>query len=200
MGTWHDAATVARMIEAVPEGTLLILDEAYVEFALEGTAPAIDPEDERVVRLRTFSKAYGMAGARVGYAVGAAPLITAFNKIRNHFGMARISQAGALASLTDTGWLPEVRGRVAEARDRIAAIGGAQGLTALPSATNFVSLDCGRDGDYARRVLKALIDKDIFVRMPFVAPQDRCIRISAGRPADLDAFAQALAEVLRAAG
>ena len=200
MGTWHPAGTIARMIEAVPEGSLLVLDEAYVEFAPEGTAPAIDPDDPRVVRLRTFSKAYGMAGARVGYAVGAAGLITSFDKIRNHFGMGRIAQAGALAALGDAGWLAHVRSEVSAARDRIAAIGAAQGLVALPSATNFVALDCGRDGAHARRILAALIARGIFVRMPFVAPQDRCIRVSAGRPADLDAFALALPEALAAAG
>jgi histidinol-phosphate aminotransferase len=141
-----------------------------------------------------------MAGARVGYAVGSAGLIKSFDKIRNHFGMGRIAQAGALAALGDTGWLPHIRAEVAAARDRIAALGAAQGLLALPSATNFVALDCGRDGAFARRLLAALIERGIFVRMPFVAPQDRCIRISAGRPADLDAFAQALPEALAAAG
>lgn len=99
MGTWHDAETIQRMIDAVPEGCLLVLDEAYIEFAPEGTAPALNTDDPRVVRMRTFSKAYGMAGARVGYAIGQADLITAFNKIRNHFGMCRMSQAGALAAL-----------------------------------------------------------------------------------------------------
>ena len=118
MGTWHDAATIQRMIDAVPDGTLLVLDEAYLEFAPEGTAPAIDPDDARVIRMRTFSKAYGMAGARVGYAIGAEPLITAFNKIRNHFGMARISQAGALAALHDDAWLAQVQGKVSARRSR----------------------------------------------------------------------------------
>ena len=101
MGSWHPAATVQRLIDAVPDRCLLILDEAYVEFAPDGTAPAIDPTDRRVIRMRTFSKAYGMAGARVGYAIAHPDLITAFNKIRNHFGMSRIGQAGALAALSD---------------------------------------------------------------------------------------------------
>ncbi len=67
---------------------------------------------------------------------------------------------------------------VQESRARIAGIADANGLTALPSATNFVAIDCGRDGEFARAVLPALIARDIFVRMPGVAPQDRCIRIS----------------------
>ncbi len=196
MGSHHTAERITAMIEAVPDGSLLILDEAYIDLAPAGTSPDIAPEDPRVVRMRTFSKGYGLAGARIGYAIGAAPLITAFNKVRNHFGMSRISQAGALAALADQPYLTEVKTRVARARDRIAAIARANGLTPLPSATNFVTIDCGADGAFARRTLNALIARDIFVRMPFVAPQDRCIRVSCGTDAMLDAFALALPQAL----
>jgi histidinol-phosphate aminotransferase len=199
MGTWHDAAALQRMIDAVPDGCVLVLDEAYLEFAPGGTAPALDVTNTHVIRMRTFSKAYGMAGARVGYAIGAEPLITAFNKIRNHFGMARISQAGALAALADQAYLLETQANVAAARDRIDAIARTNGLTTLPSATNFVAIDCGGDGAFAKRVLDALIARDIFVRMPFVAPQNRCIRVSAGRAQDLDAFEAAFPAALETA-
>ncbi|MGB3313050.1 MAG: pyridoxal phosphate-dependent aminotransferase [Albidovulum sp.] len=199
MGSWHGADTIARMIAAVPEGTLLVLDEAYLELAPEGTAPAIDPSDPRVIRMRTFSKGYGLAGARVGYAIGDAGLITAFNKVRNHFGMCRISQAGALAALADQDHLRMVRSAVAASRDTIARIARDNGLTPLPSATNFVTVDCGQDGDFARQVLSELIARHIFVRMPFVAPHDRCIRASCGRRQDLDLFAAALRAALVAA-
>jgi histidinol-phosphate aminotransferase len=146
--------------------------------------------------MRTFSKVYGLAGARVGYAIGAPGLITAFNKVRNHFGMARISQAGALAALADTGWLAHVRAEIAASRDRIAAIARDNGLTPLPSATNFVAIDCGDTGEFAKAVVSALIGLGIFVRMPFAAPQNRCIRVSCGRAADMDAFAAALPQAL----
>ncbi|NDW53593.1 pyridoxal phosphate-dependent aminotransferase [Aliiroseovarius sp. PrR006] len=199
MGTWHDAETIQRMIDAVPDGCLLVLDEAYIEFAPEGSAPALNTDDPRVIRMRTFSKAYGMAGARVGYAIGQAELITAFNKIRNHFGMCRISQAGALAALKDQGYLAQVVANVAEARSRIDQIARDNGLTTLPSATNFVAVDCGRDAAFAKAVLDELIALDVFVRMPFAAPQNRCIRISAGRPEELDVFAAALPKALAAA-
>ncbi|MEL6957638.1 MAG: pyridoxal phosphate-dependent aminotransferase [Pseudomonadota bacterium] len=196
MGTWHDADTVQKMIHSVPDDCLLILDEAYVELAPGGTAPALDPRDDRVIRMRTFSKGYGMAGARVGYAIGPTPLIAAFNRVRNHFGMSRISQAGALAALADQDWLDEVKARVTEARTRLEDIAATNGLQTLPSATNFVTIDCGKDGDYARAVLQNLVNQGIFVRMPFVAPQDRCIRITCGTEADITAFAQALPAAL----
>ncbi|RVV99899.1 pyridoxal phosphate-dependent aminotransferase [Mesobaculum littorinae] len=199
MGTWHDAETILAAIAAVPSGGLLVLDEAYVEFAPEGTAPPLDPSDPRVIRLRTFSKAYGMAGARVGYAIGPAALIAAFERVRNHFGMNRAAQAGALAALEDAPWLAHVCDEVARARGRIARIAAETGLTAIPSAANFVAVDCGGDGALARRVLVELAAQDIFVRMPFVAPQDRAIRISCGTEADLDRLAAALPAALKRA-
>jgi histidinol-phosphate aminotransferase len=199
MGSWHSGAKIEAALDRLPQGTLLVLDEAYVEFAPAEAVPRIDPEDPRVIRFRTFSKGYGMAGARVGYGIGATPLIRAFDKIRNHFGMNRAAQAGALAALQDDDWLAHVQSKVAKSRDRIVQIAADNGLSPLPSATNFVTVDCGADGDFARRVLAALVADGIFVRMPFVAPQDRCIRISAGLPEDMEAFARALPKALETA-
>ncbi len=199
MGSWHPAATIAETIGNVPDGTLLILDEAYIDVAPDGIAPPIDATDPRVIRMRTFSKGYGMAGLRVGYGIGHPDLIRSFDKVRNHFGVGRIAQAGALAALADQAYLAEVRARVASARTRIAAIARDNGLTPLPSATNFVTIDCGRDGAFAKAVLDGLIARGVFVRMPFVAPQNRCIRISCGTDADLDFLAEALPEALDAA-
>ncbi|MEY8119342.1 pyridoxal phosphate-dependent aminotransferase [Falsihalocynthiibacter sp. BN13B15] len=199
MGTWHYGPMIDDMIAALPKGCLLILDEAYIEFAPQHTAPDLDVTNPQVLRMRTFSKAYGMAGARVGYAIGHAENIQAFNKIRNHFGMSRISQAGALEAFADTTYLAETLEKVAHAREHLYQIAQENGLTALPSATNFVTMDCGRDGAFAKRVLAELLARDIFVRMPFVAPQDRCIRVSAATETDLALFARALPEALQAA-
>jgi histidinol-phosphate aminotransferase len=140
-----------------------------------------------------------MAGLRVGYAIGEAGLIRAFDKVRNHFGVSRIAQAAALASLGDPDHLAGVVAAVAAARERIRQIARANGLAALPSAANFVAVDCGADGAFARRVLRELIARDVFVRMPGVAPLDRCIRISAGLERDLDLLEAALPEALAAA-
>lgn len=192
MGTWHDGARIAQMLDALPSGTLLVLDEAYIEFAPNDAAPVIEADDPRVIRMRTFSKAYGMAGARVGYAIAAPELVQAFNKVRNHFGMNRAAQIGALAALQDRDWLKDMLSRVAAARQRITEIAQENGLTALPSATNFVTIDCGADGDFARAMLADIVAQGVFIRMPFVAPQDRCIRVSVGTDTELDAFAKTL--------
>jgi histidinol-phosphate aminotransferase len=199
MGSWWDAASVEAFAAALPDDVLLCLDEAYADFAPDGVLPTIDPDDPRVLRFRTFSKAHGMAGLRVGYAFGAPPVVAAFDRVRNHFGVNRVAQAGALASLADEGHISSVVARVERARARIASIATDNGLRALPSATNFVAVDCGREGAFARAVLEALDERDVFIRMPGVAPLDRCIRISAAPADELDVLAAELPGALAAA-
>lgn len=200
MGSHYPASVVEGMVASLPHHTLLILDEAYADLAPPGTIPAISADHPQVIRMRTFSKGYGMAGARVGYAITNPELAVAFDKVRDHFGMSRISQAGALAALADQEWLTSVRERTLAARARLSGIAVANGLRPLPSATNFVTIDCGRDGDYARKVLAELGALGVFIRMPGVAPLDRCIRISLGDDPTLDILAETLPLALKAAG
>lgn len=199
MGSHHAGAVIEEMAANLPRGTLLVLDEAYADLAPEGSLPQIAADHPQVIRLRTFSKGYGMAGARVGYALAEAGLARAFDRVRDHFGMGRVALAGALAALADQGWLAGVRGRVAAARLRLSGIARANGLEPLPSATNFVTLDCGRDGDFARAVLAGCLERGLFIRMPGVAPLDRCLRISLGDDAALDVVEEVLPAALAAA-
>lgn len=199
MGAWHTAGAVARLLEALPEGCLLCLDEAYADTAPAEALPPLDPADPRLIRMRTFSKAHGLAGLRVGYALGHPDLVRAFDKVRNHFAIGRIAQAGALAALADGSYLAATVGRIAAARGSLVALAREQGLVPLASATNFVTIDCGRDGAFARRVVAALAERGVFVRMPFAAPQDRCIRVSAGTETDLAVLREALPDALAAA-
>lgn len=200
MGSHHPAHVVEEMVANLPEHTLLILDEAYADLAPPGTVPAIPADYPQVIRMRTFSKGYGLAGARVGYAITNPDLALAFDKVRDHFGMTRVSQAGALAALADQDWLKQVQDRTLAARARLSAIATANGLRPLPSATNFVTIDCGRDGDHARTILAELGALGIFIRMPGVAPLDRCIRISLGDDQTLDMLEESLPQALKAAG
>jgi histidinol-phosphate aminotransferase len=199
MGSWHPAATVKAMIGDLPEGALLVLDEAYADLAPADSIPVIDPDTPNVIRMRTFSKAHGLAGLRVGYALTNPALARAFDKVRNHFGLGRLAQAAAMAALGDRAHLAAVQAAVVTARARLGKIAADHGLDALPSATNFVTVDCGRNGDFARRVLAELVARGVFVRMPGVPALDRCIRISLGPDAALDAFAAALGPALKAA-
>jgi histidinol-phosphate aminotransferase len=199
MGSWWSADAVSTLIEQLSPGVMLALDEAYIETASAGVAPPIDVSNPMVLRFRTFSKVYGMAGARIGYCLGEASVIRQFEKVRNHYGINRVAQRGAVAALADQPYLRATVQNIEEARAGIAQIAGANGLEPLPSATNFVTIDCGRDGAFARRVLHALLERDIFVRMPVVEPLNRCIRIGAGLPKDLAIFEEMLPEALKAA-
>lgn len=199
MGSSWPAADVARLIDSLPDGAILCLDEAYGEFAPEGTLPPLDVSDPRVIRFRTFSKAYGLAGLRVAYAIGETEAIRSFDKVRNHFGVNKLAQVAALAALADQPYLRDVVVKVKAARERIAAIARDNDLEPLPSATNFVTIDCGHDGAFARRVLEELGKRDVFVRMPGVAPLDRCIRVSVGPDSELDYLAHVLPGALKAA-
>ena len=194
MGTWHGAPAVRRFMDALPEDTLLVLDEAYIEFAPEAVSPPHDLADPRVIRMRTFSKAHGMAGARIGYGLAHRDLIAGLNKIRNHFAVNRVAQAGALASLQDADFVAGVVAAVDEGRQDYYALAKDLGFKAIPSATNFVAIDVG-SGERARAMLQALLDEQVFIRMPGVAPLDRCIRITVGRPEDRKVFAEAFRKV-----
>ncbi len=196
MGTWNDRPFVNALIEKLPENCVLLLDEAYADFASEGILTDKDVGDSRVLRFRTFSKAHGLAGLRIGYVIGEQSLINAFERIRNHFAVNRMAQAAAMAALDDQDHLDAVVRQVADARQRITEIAAKQGLSTVPSSTNFVAIDCGRDGDFAKRVLNALEEQSVFVRMPGSPPQNRCIRISAGLPAEIGYFEEVFPEAL----
>lgn len=196
MGSFWPAAELARLIAALPDGLLLCIDEAYCDTAPAAERLPIDVSNPQVLRVRTFSKAYGLAGARIGYGLGEAGLIRQFEKIRNHYGINRVGQIGALAALADQDYLADVVAKIAAARDELARIATANGLQPLPSAANFVTMDCGGDGAFAKRVVDALAARDVFVRMPGVAPLDRCIRVSCSRAEDLTVFAEALPAAL----
>jgi histidinol-phosphate aminotransferase len=198
MGTWHSAEAVTAFARALPETTMLVLDEAYGETAPASALPAIATlaDMPNVLRFRTFSKAYGLAGQRVGYVFGVEETVSMFHRVRNHFGVNRLGQAAALAALNDQNWLAHVIVQVEASRDRIAAIAAAHGFAPIPSATNFVTIDCGRDAGYAKAILDALVSRGIFIRMPGVAPLNRCIRISTGPAAEIDLFEAELAGIV----
>ncbi len=197
MGTWHDADAVRELIDALPPYTTLILDEAYTEFAPASVSMPMDTNQPRLIRMRTFSKAHGMAGMRIGYAIAHREMIVGYNKIRNHFGINRVALAGALASLQDPEFIKHVTAEVEAGRREYGALAEQLGLASIPSATNFVAIDLGGTGDRARAVLKALEAEGVFVRMPGVAPMDRCIRVSVGLADERARFAEIFSTVLK---
>jgi histidinol-phosphate aminotransferase len=170
-GSFIGRATLERALAAVPSDVLFVLDEAYGDFAAS-TQLLPDEIDPRIVRMRTFSKAYGLAGARIGYALADRTVTATFNKIRIQYNVNRNAQIGALAAL----------------EDRL-------GLPTLPSLANFVNFDLGTR-ERAEAVLAALMRAGVFVRKPGAPPIDRCIRVTVGTGEERAAFATRLAEAL----
>jgi len=194
-GSWLTAGDLERLVAGLPAGAVLVLDEAYSDFAPADAIPALDAEDARVIRLRTFSKAYGMAGARIGYAVAPAELVRTFDKIRHHFGVNRVAQEGALAAIGDTDFIAGVVAEVESGRREYGETAARLGFAALPSATNFVALDIGTTERAKACLARLLSEENCFVRMAGVAPLNRCIRVTVGTKAERQGFAQALSRV-----
>lgn len=193
-GSWHDGHELARFLETLPAGCSLVLDEAYCDFAPDAQDVPVSTDDPRLLRLRTFSKAYGLAGARVGYALAAPAAIIAFEKIRLHFGVNRAAQDGALAALRDTNYLRDVVRWNAAGREEYITLARELGMRPLPSATNFVSMDTG-SAERAQAIMQALARRDVFIRMPGVPPLNSCIRVTIGTPEQRAAFATELRAV-----
>jgi histidinol-phosphate aminotransferase len=193
-GTLAAAAAVARLRAALPPATLFVLDEAYADFVDPADLP---PEgvEPRTIRLRTFSKAHGLAGARIAYAIAAPETIATFQKIRLHFGVSRAAQAGALASLADRAFVARVVAEVARGRDDYRALAARHGRRTLPSHTNFVCIEVGTRAQ-AEAMVHGLLERGVFVRKPGAPPIDGFIRVTVGTPEERAAFAEAFALVL----
>ena len=144
VGSWLDAGEVARLHAALPRDVLLVVDQAYAEYLAEGEDDgglALAARHDNVLVTRTFSKAFGLAGERVGWATGAPPLIGAINRLRGAFNVTVSGQAAALAALSDDDFVVRSAHESGAARatfeQAIAALGN-HGLRAIPSRANFV--------------------------------------------------------------
>jgi len=188
-GTFYAASEIARLRAALPAGTMLFLDEAYADFVEPGELLP-NAFDGSLLRTRTFSKAYGMAGARIGYALADPEIVATFQKIRLHYGVNRNAQIGALASLRDDAFRAYVVAETAAGRAQYEALARELGFAAVPSRTNFVCIDVG---SVARAVamVDALLADGVWIRKPGAPPLDRCIRVTVGTAPMRAAFAAA---------
>lgn len=150
-----------EFMAVVPPTTLVALDEAYFEFVRTQDTPMgteVVVKHENVVALRTFSKAYGLAGVRVGYAFGNPAIIAALNKVAIPFGVSAIAQAGAIASLAGAAQLLERTNETVSERDRVA-----RAIGAIPSEANFVWLPT-KTTETAATLAQQLADQGVIVR------------------------------------
>jgi len=191
MGTWHEKDELEMFVNNIPSTCIVLIDEAYSDFA--PTNALLNPKStpKNVIHLRTFSKAHGMAGARIGYAICNEEICLGLDKIRNHFGVNRIAQAGAMAALSDESYVNWVIKEVAEGQRFYEDLALELNLSVIPSATNFVAMDIG-SSERAKELSSELIKKRVFVRMPSVSPLNRCIRITIGPAEERQQVAEAI--------
>lgn len=163
-GTWAPSAALRRLLEDAPSSTLVVLDAAYYEYGRErGVEDALPwiAAHPNLVLLRTFSKAYGLAGARVGYAVSHPEVADVLNRLRPAFNVNNLAQAGAIAALEDPGHMRRAVEATMHELVRVTAEIRRLGLWSAPSAANFVLVQVGPN---ALRIFQALLARGIIVR------------------------------------
>ena len=172
---------------------LLVIDEAYAEFPEESALPLLSDFDHVVVT-RTFSKAYGLAGLRVGYAMASAEVIDVLDRIRDSYNVNRLSQAGAMAALAEQSTYDDYIRRVKATRQRVSSALQDMGWSLYPSEANFLfAAPVAADGSHGPEVAAALFDwlkaRKILVRAfpkhPLTASH---LRISIGSSSEMDRF------------
>lgn len=191
---------LARLMDSLRPETVLVLDEAYYEFVDD---PAYTPAlawvaaGRPVFVLRTFSKIYGLAGLRLGYAVGPAPLVAMVQRVREPFNVNSLAQEAAIAALADTEHVKSSRELARQGRAELTRELTRRGLRVVPSQANFVYVDLGRD---SRPVFHALLQKGVIVRTGDIFGNPTFIRVTVGLPEQNRRFLAALDEVLSGGG
>jgi histidinol-phosphate aminotransferase len=187
---------VVRLVKAVaPDGPIVLLDEAYADFAEDDFLEEAE-SSKRLVVLRTFSKAYGLAGLRAGFAVGPPDIVAEIEKARGPYKVSRTAERAAVAALEDRdGWVKEVVEKVRWGREYLRKELDARRLAPLPSGANFILLPLR--GMTSAEVTAGLRERGVAVR-PFAdLPRiGDAIRISIGPRPEIDRFLAALDEVL----
>jgi histidinol-phosphate aminotransferase len=190
------ADEVERFMSRVPERTIVVFDEAYIEFALAADFPdtlGLVKQGRKVVVLRTFSKAASLAGLRVGYGVADADAVALMNRIRQPFNVNALAQVAALAALDDEGHVLECVRMIEAGRHYLYDEFRALGLTYVPSRANFVLVDVGRS---AAAIYQKLLHHGVIVRPMTAFGMETTLRVSVGTPEENRRLVKALAVAL----
>ncbi len=195
-GTHLGRADLVRLMQALPQSALFVLDEAYVEFVeAEDFVSGLELREQHpnLIVLRTFSKAYGLAALRVGYAIARKRVIDYLDRVRAPFNVSSVGLAAARAALQDPEHLARYVTMNRRERCRVTGALAELGLKVVPSQANFVLVDTMRDG---RTIYESLLRLGVIVR-PMGPPIARYLRISIGLPEENDRMIRSLSEVIQ---
>ena len=197
-GTWLARPALARFLAELPDRVVVVLDEAYFEYVEAPDFPnGIEwiGKHPNLVVARTFSKAYGLAGLRVGFGVSGAALADVLNRVRQPFNVNSLAQAAALAALEDSDHLERSRRINREGMRQLTAGFRRLGLGFIESAGNFVSVELPLAG---REVYERLLRRGVIVRPVDNYGMPRHVRITVGLPEENQRFLEALAQAIDA--
>jgi len=195
-GTWFGPDALSRFLAAVPEHVLVVLDEAYIEYAHGGELPdGLDylAEHPNLLVSRTFSKAYGLASLRVGYSLSSPAVADVLNRVRQPFNVNSFALAAACAALEDVDYVTKSRQLNQVGMEQLEGGLDLLGLTWIPSRGNFLAIDMGRD---AAPVYQALLREGVIVRPVAGYGMPNHLRVSVGLLEENTRFLEALARVL----
>jgi histidinol-phosphate aminotransferase len=193
-GTLLPEAEMARLRRGLPEDVLLVIDAAYAEYV---TRPDYDAgvnlvdAGENTVMTRTFSKIYGLGGARCGWAYAPAAIADVLNRVRGPFNVSATAAAAAIAALAEPNWVADGRAHNAAARQKLAGRLAAAGLTVHPSEANFLLVDFG-SAERAAAADAFLRKRGIIVRHVKSYGLPECLRVTIGTDEECDLLAEAL--------
>ncbi|WNF45453.1 histidinol-phosphate transaminase [Pseudomonas sp. SG20056] len=197
-GTWFGPDALERFLACVPSNVLVVLDEAYIEFAEGDELPDglkyLARYDNLLVS-RTFSKAYGLAALRVGYALSSAQIADVLNRVRQPFNVNSLALAAACAALDDADYLAQSRQLNDAGMAQLETGLRELGLSWIPSKGNFIAVDFGRD---TATINQTLLRAGVIVRPVAGYGMPNFLRVSIGLPAENARFLEALAKVLSA--
>lgn len=194
-GTWFATSALVSLLERVPAHVLVIVDEAYIEYVDApglSSAVALLARFPNLVVTRTFSKAYGLAGLRVGYALGHTEVIALMERVRESFNVNGLGLAAAEASLSDTEHLDWVRRRNVEEREWLRDELARRGRFVHPSQTNFLLVEFGAR---TAQIEKALTERGVVLRPMGGYGLGECLRITIGTRSENQRLLQVLDEV-----
>jgi histidinol-phosphate aminotransferase len=195
-GTWFGPQALGEFLAAVPAHVLVVLDEAYIEYASGGELPdGLDylAANDNLLVSRTFSKAYGLAALRVGYGISSAVIADVLNRVRQPFNVNSLALAAACAALDDLDYLAHSRSLnnagLLQLQDGLRALG----LGWIPSKGNFLAIDMGQE---AAPINLALLREGVIVRPVANYGMPQHLRVTIGTTAENSRFLEALGKVL----
>jgi histidinol-phosphate aminotransferase len=195
-GTTVGAAELQALLERVPDAVLVVMDEAYLEYATRADFPDLLPElhngRKNLILLRTFAKIYGLAGLRLGYAYGHSEVIDYLHRVRPVFNVNALAQVAGVAALEDDEHLTRSRAHAATSRAFFERELSALGLQSIASETNFIAVVVGDDG----AVAEGLHERGFTVTPLSGWGVPGCIRVTFGTMEQNERFIAALRDML----